>query len=112
MSDDIVPIPDNVATAPAKAPRDPFISHCPARVALACNAPDTSADSQPIPDNVATAERINQRFALLISPSHSIVASIFIHNAPDPVVVHNQPSQTLLHIPPVFGGKIQEYGAE
>ena len=112
MSEVSVPVPDSVATAPAKAPSEAVISHCPASVADACNAPSTSADNHPIPDNVATAERISPRFASVISQSHSIVASIFTHNAPDHTNTPDHCTHTLLPRPPVFGGSFQEYGAE
>ena len=104
----IVPLPDNVATAHAKAPREAVKSPLPARVALACSAPDTSADSPQIPESVATAERISQRFALLIVPLPSIVASIFLPRAPEPVKAQVPLTPTLLQTPPDLGGSTQE----
>lgn len=112
ISEVSVPVPDRVATAPARAQSEAVKSHCPASVALACNAPSTSAVSHPSPESVATAERISQRFAFDISPRPSIVDSIFTHNAPDQVNVPDHCTHTLEPRPPVLGGNFQEYGAE
>lgn len=103
-----VPVPESVATAPARAPSDAVKSQLPARVAAALREPTTSADNQPIPDNVATADRISHRFASAISPSHSIVDSIFTHNAPNQVNDPAHFAHTLLQRPPVLGGSFQE----
>lgn len=108
----IDPLPESVATAPAKAPSDPDISHCPARVAEAFSAPTISAESPPIPESVATADRISPRFALLISPLPDNVDSIFTHKAPDPVKDPDPCIHTLLPSPHILGGSFQEYGAE
>ena len=105
---DNVPVPDSIATTPASAPSAHDAFQLPARVATALRAPTTDADNQPIPDNVATAERINQRFASVISQSHSIVASIFTHNAPDHTNTPDHCTHTLLPRPPVLGGSFQE----
>lgn len=107
-----VPVPESVATAPAKAPSEAVKSQLPASVALACNAPNTLADNHQIPERVATAERISHRFALFIAPLPVIVEFIFLHNAPDQVNIPDHCAHTLLQRPPDFGGKFQEYGAE
>lgn len=87
-------------------------SQLPARVAAALRAPTTSAVSHPSQESVATADRINQRFASVISPSHSIVDSIFTHNAPDHTNTPDHCTHTLEPSHPVFGGSFHEYGAE
>ena len=102
----IVQLPERVATAQARAPSEPDISHCHASVALACNAPSTSAESHPIPESVATAERISPRFALLIVPLHSIIDSIFLPSAQEPMKAQSHRTHTLLPSHPVFGGSL------
>lgn len=101
-----------MATAPASAPSAHDTFQLPARVAAALRAPTTDADSHPSQESVATADKINQRFALLIVPTPSRVDTMFIHNAPDPTNAQDHCTHTLLPSHPDFGGSFQEYGAE
>lgn len=107
-SPDIVALHESVATAHANAHNAHVISQLHARVAEALRAPTISAESPPIPDSVATAERIRPRFASLIVPLHSIVDSMFIPSAQDPVTVPVPISHTFDPIPHAFGGNSHE----
>lgn len=98
----------SVATAHANAQREAVRSHCPARVALACNAHATSEESPPIPESVATADRISPRLASDIVPLHDSVASPFFHHARFPFDTAHAPK--MLKPEPshhAFGARIQ-----